>query len=469
MANTDEGDHGGVHLNSGIPNHAFYLMCMVMRGQVNSYDVPGKIWYATLTDSRLKSTASFIDFAALTFDNAFKLSGANIQRRLLQCWADVGVYVPSSYLPIFQSSSGIGGYDLTSSGDRIFAFDYLHSKKTDFLAVYRPGSGTLWILENVNSSGVFRPVYKQSSQQNGFGGYDLSSSDDQAFALDYESSGKLDYIAIYRPGKGTFWVLKNTGVSKSEFSPVFHVGAPGSGIAGYDLSSANDKAFAFDYKSSGNLDHIALYRPGAGKFWVAEKNGTDWKAVYSSGSGIGTGADAYDLSSSNDRAFAYDYESSGNLDHVVLYRPGKGICWIMKHTAGDTFRPVWRSNSPGSTGGIGGFDMSDERDKLFAYDFDGTGKQDHIVCYRPGTGTVWILHNYGGTFIPAYYQGEPGSGIGSWDLSDSRDLIVPFDFRSQELSNNLVLYRPGTGLIQIIQRLNAVLTPVLKPIKPIKP
>jgi hypothetical protein len=34
------------------------------------------------------------------------------------------------------------------------------------------------------------------------------------------------------------------------------------GIGGYDLKSPADRAFAFDYDSSGKLDHLALYRPG---------------------------------------------------------------------------------------------------------------------------------------------------------------------------------------------------------------
>jgi hypothetical protein len=81
------------------------------------------------------------------------------------------------------------------------------------------------------------------------------------------------------------------------------------------------------------------------------------------------------------------------------------------------------------------------------------------MCYRSGTETVWILHNYKGTFLPAYHQGDPGSGIGNWDLADSRGLIVPFDFASQGFSNNLVMYRQGTGNIRVLQRLNPVLNP----------
>jgi hypothetical protein len=50
---------------------------------------------------------------------------------------------------------------------------------------------------------------------------------------------------------------------------------------------------------------------------------------------------------------------------------------------------------PGSTGspgnGIGGYDLKDDRDRAFAFDYDGRGKLDHPVLYRPGTGTIWIL------------------------------------------------------------------------------
>ena len=99
----------------------------------------------------------------------------------------------------------------------------------------------------------------------GIGGYDLASSADRAFAFDYDSSGKKDHLALYRPGTGTMWILKNTG---GTFSPVYSMGDPGSGIGGYDLASSADRAFAFDYYSNRTPDHMALYRPGTGTFWI---------------------------------------------------------------------------------------------------------------------------------------------------------------------------------------------------------
>jgi Common central domain of tyrosinase/Polyphenol oxidase middle domain len=120
-----------------------------------------------------------------------------------------------------------------------------------------------------NSGGAFTPVYQQGDPGNGIGGYDLKSSADRAFAFDYEHSGKLDYISLYRPGTGTMWILKNSG---GAFTPVYQQGDPGNGIGGYDLKSSADRAFAFDYEHSGKLDYISLYRPGTGTIWILQNN-----------------------------------------------------------------------------------------------------------------------------------------------------------------------------------------------------
>jgi hypothetical protein len=114
------------------------------------------------------------------------------------------------FFPVYQEGApgnGIGGYDLKSMADIAFAFDY-NGSKLDHLALYRPGTGTMWILRNNN--GVFSPVYQQGDPGDGIGGYDLKSPADRAFAFDYDSSSKLDYIGLYRPGTGTMWLLNNT-------------------------------------------------------------------------------------------------------------------------------------------------------------------------------------------------------------------------------------------------------------------
>ena len=290
------------------------------------------------------------------------------------------------------------------------------SGRLDHLALYRPGTGTIWIVKRGVSG--FAPVYQQGAPGNGIGGYDLKSGADRAFPFDYSGSGKPDHLALYRPGTGTIWILRNRG---GTFKPVYQQGAPGNGIGGYDLRSGADRAFAFDYASSGKLDHLALYRPGTGTMWILRNNGGTFTPVYRQGD-PGTGIGGYDLRSPADQAFAFDYNRSGKLDHLALYRPGTGTIWILRNDRG-TFTPVYRQGAPGI--GIGGYDLRSPADRAFAFDYDGSGRQDHLALYRPGTGTIWILRNDRGTFTPVYQQGDPGTGIAGYDLKSPADLVVP--------------------------------------------
>lgn len=38
--------------------------------------------------------------------------------------------------------------------------------------------------------------------------------------------------------------------------------------------------------------------------------------------------------------------------------------------------------------GIGGFDLASPNDRVFSFDYDSSGKQDHLVLYGPGAGTI---------------------------------------------------------------------------------
>lgn len=84
-------DNGGVHINSGIPNHAFYLAAVAIGG--HSWDHAGKIWYESLLDARLKPNASFRSFAKLTKSNADKLygPGSTESQAISSAWKQVGV------------------------------------------------------------------------------------------------------------------------------------------------------------------------------------------------------------------------------------------------------------------------------------------------------------------------------------------------------------------------------------------
>ncbi|MCF3972817.1 M4 family metallopeptidase [Paracoccus sp. EGI L200073] len=87
---TTTDDHGGVHINSGIPNHAFYLFCNYLGGR--SWELPGRIWYRAL-QSLNNPMASFADWADQTMDAATDLTGrGSIETVLLRrAWKLVGI------------------------------------------------------------------------------------------------------------------------------------------------------------------------------------------------------------------------------------------------------------------------------------------------------------------------------------------------------------------------------------------
>ena len=77
-------DNGGVHINSGIPNRAFYLAAKAIGG--NTWAGAGGIWYAALAGDDVGPDTDFAGFAAATIaaagDHADPVS---------QAWVDVGV------------------------------------------------------------------------------------------------------------------------------------------------------------------------------------------------------------------------------------------------------------------------------------------------------------------------------------------------------------------------------------------
>jgi Zn-dependent metalloprotease len=83
-------DKGGVHINSGIPNRAFYLVAMDLGG--NSWDRAGKIWYGTITAGTLPKNAGFKQFADATCAVALKMYGQSVKDDVTKAWKTVGVY-----------------------------------------------------------------------------------------------------------------------------------------------------------------------------------------------------------------------------------------------------------------------------------------------------------------------------------------------------------------------------------------
>ncbi|MFJ9695419.1 M4 family metallopeptidase [Kitasatospora sp. NPDC101183] len=88
--NTSE-DSGGVHINSGIPNHAFYLLATALGGP--AWERAGRIWYDALTGRRLPADADFTAFARATVAAAKARypDQPSVADTVTAAWAQVGV------------------------------------------------------------------------------------------------------------------------------------------------------------------------------------------------------------------------------------------------------------------------------------------------------------------------------------------------------------------------------------------
>ena len=90
-------DNGGVHINSGIPNKAFFNAAVALGG--NAWEKAGKIWFNAFSQ-KLQSNAQFVDAANATFQTAGELFGPGKaeQIAIAEAWKAVGVNVAQQIL-----------------------------------------------------------------------------------------------------------------------------------------------------------------------------------------------------------------------------------------------------------------------------------------------------------------------------------------------------------------------------------
>nr|WP_294543339.1 hypothetical protein [uncultured Rhodopila sp.] len=308
-------------------------------------------------------------------------------------------------------ATDIGGWDLTKGNDQVFAFDFARTGRLDHLVFYRPGEGAISIIRNDGSAAApkFASVFKSES---GIGVWDLRSSKDRGFAFDYDGSGRLDHLVFYRPGGESISIFRNDSSNAGlKFTSLFD--SRSNGLGDWDLKGSNDQAFAFDYVGNGRLDHLVFYRPGEKSICIMKNNnaaryGHFDRVYFTNSQGIGK----WDLRDGRDRIFAFDYEKKGTLDYLVIYRPGTGAMCILKNESrGEDikFTDVYWQGDDGHANGIGGWDLRDARDTMFAFDHQKTGRLDHLVIYRPGERLLFILENDRGVFKPVYKTSAPST------------------------------------------------------------
>jgi len=205
------------------------------------------------------------------------------------------------------------------------------------------------------------------------------------------------------------------------------------------------RVVAIDYTGSGRHDHLLVYLPGSGQtpdIFRSVGGNLQPIAVASGRDNQQGGLGGFSLNDSRDRVFAFDYTGKGRRDHLVCYRPGEGTLWVLRR-AGTGYESVYRSDPKV---GVGGFKLSHNEDRVLAYNQRGIGYPDNLVCYRPGSGALTTLRVRDGVFVPHL---STESGIGDVSLRSAADRVITFDYAGDGTGDALVCYRPGEGLVSI--------------------
>lgn len=112
LPDDDDGDFGGVHINSGIPNYVFYLVARSLGGY--AWEQAGAIWYQSL--QQLSPLAEFQDCADITAQVAGAKfgTGSRQQDAVIAAWDEAGVEItaPEPVVTSPQPSYGSNGSEL---------------------------------------------------------------------------------------------------------------------------------------------------------------------------------------------------------------------------------------------------------------------------------------------------------------------------------------------------------------------
>ena len=110
LPDDEDNDYGGVHINSGIPNHVFYLVATSLGGY--AWTDAGHIWYSTLR--QLWPRATFQDCANVSYQVAGTLfgSGSTQQQAVRDAWSHVGIKMRARGERQVMASNGADGVRL---------------------------------------------------------------------------------------------------------------------------------------------------------------------------------------------------------------------------------------------------------------------------------------------------------------------------------------------------------------------
>jgi len=332
LPNTQAGDSGGVHCNSGIPNRAAFLVAEGLSaegiGTSIGKEATEKIYYYALTNY-LHSNSQFADARKALVDAAVALFGAGstAESAVKKAWDTVGVVEPT------QASTGVR---LRTAADSVTGSDYLIYQQSGHIFIQN-ASGSLGPLNTYPATAVRPAVYFDSTAKTGYVFYANAASGSMRainlsnFADALITMGNFHAFAISSDGKkmasvntaldSTIYVTDLTTFSISAL-PIQPRNSEGGLISAHVIPDS----IAFDYSGKTVIFDFAIpqtapngatyYHWAIGTINVAtgamETTAGSQPATITLGNPV--------FASNNNFIVAYDYlDTSTNQSSVLLY------------------------------------------------------------------------------------------------------------------------------------------------------
>lgn len=219
-------------------------------------------------------------------------------------------------------------------GVHIIPYDATGSGHEDHLLLYIPLRGVACLLHytGVGSTPWHVDWQNGTTSGPGIGGYNLAGIYDKIITYDY-GTGEKNYLMLYRPGSGILWVLQNNTTPSNPDPAGGITWTPriqsNGGIGGYDLKNVSDQLVVIGGPAHDYMD-LAAFRPGYGNVWFLyhAANSVNWSAGYSTSSGLnGFGLDKQDrIATGSDGGVLVPASVVPENDaNSFFYRPGPGL------------------------------------------------------------------------------------------------------------------------------------------------
>ncbi|GGV30951.1 hypothetical protein GCM10010260_84110 [Streptomyces filipinensis] len=340
--------------------------------------------------------------------------------------------------------TGIADFSLMDRDSRLLAFDYTSSKASNSLLAV--DNATVQIITRATTSDdPFRTVLTGSPSDPTY-----SEMTQHVVAYDFTGSKMQNHLLCYHPdatGPGQDKVRIYRKGEKDTFELVYK-GADIAGLGIYDETML----MPFDYTGTGKNDHLLYCTPIwlAGHAYVLAYRDGAFQRVTDRLSTLG----GFDLNKPFFMA-GLDYNSKGSSTHLLAYRPGTGKVYVVTSDGKGGLTAVIHND----TGGIGGWDLALEQDRLVPFDYTGQGFNDHILTYRPAPGQQeWVLER----MVPSniYVPIVQGTSMAGYDFASPDDTVTPYDFYGTSGLPFLIAYRPGTGKVSVFGQRGGEMAPV---------